>query len=74
MKKRFSLRYKLILIFGILIAVAGITEGILAIRIARKAVTEKIEAHLMDKARDTAEILDGKVVQWFWSDTIKVQY
>ena len=65
MKKRFSLRYKLILIFGILIAVAGITEGILAIRIARKAVTEKIEAHLMDKARDTAEILDGKVVQWF---------
>ena len=65
MKKRFSLRYKLILIFGILIAVAGMTEGILAIRIARKAVTEKIEAHLMDKARDTAEILDGKVVQWF---------
>ena len=65
MKKRFSLRYKLILIFGILIAVAGITEGILSIRIARKAVTEKIEAHLMDKARDTAEILDGKVVQWF---------
>ena len=65
MKKRFSLRYKLILIFGILIAVAGITESLLAIRIARKAVTKKIEAHLMDKARDTAEILDGKVVQWF---------
>lgn len=65
MKKHFSLRYKLILIFGILIAVASIIEGLLAIRIARKAVTEKIEAHLMDKARDTAEILDGKVMQWF---------
>jgi len=65
MKKRFSLRYKLILIFGILIAVAGTTEGLLAIRIARKAVTEKIGAHLMDKACDTAEILDGKVMQWF---------
>ena len=65
MKKRFSLRYRLILIFGILIAAAGITEGILATRIARKAVTEKIESHLMDKARDTAEILDGKVLQWF---------
>ena len=59
MKKRFSIRYKLILIFGILIAVAGITEGILAIRIARKAVTEKIEAQLMNRARDAAEILDG---------------
>ena len=65
MKKRFSIRYKLILIFGILIAVAGITEGILAIRIARKAVTEKIEAQLMNRARDAAEILDGKVMQWF---------
>ena len=65
MKKRFSLRYKLLLIFGILIAAACITEGLLAIVIARKAVTEKIEAYLMDKARDTAEILDGKVMQWF---------
>ena len=65
MKKRFSIRYKLILIFGILITVAGITEGILAIRIARKAVTEKIEAQLMNRARDAAEILDGKVMQWF---------
>lgn len=65
MKKRFSIRYKLILIFGILIAVAGITEGILTIRIARKAVTEKIEAQLMARARDAAEILDGKVMQWF---------
>ncbi len=65
MKKRFSIRYKLILIFGILIAVSGITEGILTIRIARKAVTEKIEAQLMARARDAAEILDGKVIQWF---------
>ena len=65
MKKRFSIRYKLILIFGILIAVAGITEGILTIRIARKAVTKKIEAQLMARARDAAEILDGKVMQWF---------
>lgn len=65
MKKRFSIRYKLILIFGILIATAGICEAFLAIRIAHNAVTEKIEAHLMDKARDTAEILDGKVMQWF---------
>jgi len=64
MKKRFSLRYKLILIFGILIAVAGITEGLLAIRIARKAVTEKIEAHLTDKAQDVAQIIDGRLISF----------
>ena len=50
MKKRFSLRYKLIIIFGLLIALASTIEGLLAVRIARKAVTEKIEAHLIDKA------------------------
>lgn len=42
MKKRFSIRYKLILIFGILIAAAGITEGLLATKIARTAVSEKL--------------------------------
>ena len=50
MKKRFSLRYKLILIFGLLIAIASSIEGILAVRTARKAVIEKIEAHFIDKA------------------------
>lgn len=43
MKKRFSIRYKLILIFGILVTVACITEGLVAIIIAHKAVTEKIQ-------------------------------
>ena len=60
-KKRFSLRKKLILIFGILIAAAGIIEIVFAVVIARKAVTEKIEAHLIDKANDTAEIINGRV-------------
>ena len=48
-------------IFGLLILVAGLTEGILATRTARKAVTEKIETHLIDKVTDTAEIIDGRV-------------
>ena len=65
MKKRFSLRFKLILIFGLLIALASTIEGLLAIRIARKAVTEKIETHLIDKATDTAEIIDGRITA-FW--------
>ena len=64
MKKRFSIRYKLILIFGILIAAAGITEGLLATKIARTAVSEKIEAHLTDKATDVAEIIDGRLTSF----------
>ena len=65
MKKRFSLRYKLIIIFGLLILAAGLIEGILAVHTARKAVTEKIETHLVDKALDTAEIIDGRIAAMF---------
>ena len=65
MKKRFSLRYKLILIFGLLIAIASLVEGILAVRTARRAVVEKIEDHLIDKANDTAEIIDGRIIAFF---------
>ena len=65
MNKRFSLRYKLILIFGFLIAAASIVEIVLAVRTARKAVTEKVEAHLIDKATDVAEIIDGRVTALF---------
>ena len=65
MKKRFSIKNKLIFIFGTLITIAAGIEGIFAVRIARKAVTEKIEAHLIDKATDTATIIDGRVNAFF---------
>ncbi|MGP1454678.1 MAG: hypothetical protein ACTTJ7_02815 [Treponema sp.] len=65
MKKRFSLRFKLILIFGLLLAVASLIEGFLAVQTARKAVTEKVEAHLIDKAADVAEVIDGQVTAMF---------
>jgi len=61
MKKRFSLKKKFILIFGILIAAAAVIEIVLAVVIARKAVTEKIGDHLIDKANDTAEVINGRV-------------
>ena len=60
-KKLFSIRKKLIIIFGGLIAAAILIESVLAIRTARKAVIEKVEAHLIDKATDTAEIIDGRI-------------
>ena len=59
-KKRFSLRTKLILVFGLLILTVGFILALLAVRTARKAVTEKVETHLIDKATDTAEIIDGR--------------
>ena len=65
MNKRFSLRYKLILIFGCLIAAASMIEGLLAVQTARKAVTEKVETHLTDKASDVAEIIDGRINSFF---------
>ena len=65
MKKRFSIRYKLIIIFGLLIALASTVEGLLAVFVARQGVTEKIETHLIDKATDTATIIDGRI-NAFW--------
>ena len=65
MRKRFSIRFKLILIFGLLIAIASLVEGLLAIHTARKAVTEKVETHLIDKAADTAAIIQGRVTALF---------
>ena len=65
MKKRFSMRNKLLIIFGLLVALATIIEGLLAIQTARKAVIEKIETHLIDKAADTAEVIDGRITAFF---------
>ena len=64
-KKIFSLRYKLVLLFSLLILLAGVIMGELSIRTARKAVIEKIEAHLTDKATDVAAILDAKILSFF---------
>ncbi len=65
MKKRFSMRNKLMIIFGLLILVACLTLGILAVRTARKAVTEKVQTHLIDKVTDTATIIDGRIEAFF---------
>ena len=64
-KKRFSISNKLIIIFGLLIAAASLTEGALAIHLARKAVIEKLEVQLIDKALDEAETIDAKITAFF---------
>lgn len=63
--KRLSIRIKLLSIFGLLIIIAVFMLGFLALTIARKATKEKIETHLIDKARDTAEIIDGRIQSFF---------
>ncbi len=64
-KKRFSMRNKLLIVFGFLILATGLTLAVIGVRVARRAVTEKVETHLIDKATDTAEILDGRVTALF---------
>ena len=64
-KRRLSIRIKLLAIFGFLIIIAIATLGFLAIRIANKAVNEKVEAHLTDKATDIASIIDGRLQALF---------
>ena len=65
MKNRFSLRNKLMIVFGLLILAVGLTLGILAVRTASNGITEKVEIHLIDKATDTAGIIDERV-NAFW--------
>ena len=64
-KMRFSLRNKLLLVFGLLTFVVGFILALIGVRTARKAVTEKVATHLIDKATDTAEIIDGRVNTMF---------
>ena len=64
-KKRFSLRYKLIIIFALLLAAASIAEMIVAVYITRTAVIEKVVAHLIDNAIDQTEIIEGKISAFF---------
>ncbi len=63
--KRFSIQKKLIFIFGCLLVAAVAIEILLAVRTARTAVMEKVEAQLVDKAEDVAGIVDGRVEALF---------
>ncbi|MEL3912065.1 methyl-accepting chemotaxis protein [Treponema pedis] len=61
MKKRFTIRLKLLIVFGLLIITSILTLGLLTLQISKKALTEKVELYLSEKAKDTAEIIDGKI-------------
>ena len=61
MKKRFSLKNKLIIVFGSLMISGAVIQGVIALRTARLAVTEKITAHLIDKADEVSDTIDARV-------------
>ncbi|MGP1440360.1 MAG: methyl-accepting chemotaxis protein [Treponema sp.] len=63
--KLFSIRKKLVILFGGLIVLSSLSLGRTALYLAKKAVLEKVSAHLIDKAKDTAEIVDGRIDAMF---------
>ena len=65
MKKRFSIKLQMMIIFGTLIVVALSLLSVFVIYQSQRAVIEKVTAHLLDKTNDTAVILDGEIEQWF---------
>lgn len=65
MRKRFSILNKFVIVFGSLILIIGIALGVLAIRLSRKAVRENVETYLLDKAVDTAEIINQRIIVLF---------
>ena len=59
--RRFSIRSKLLLIFGILILLTNVLLSVLAVTVGKKAVLENVEQLLNTKAKDTAEIIDRRL-------------
>ena len=58
--RRFSILRKLVFFFGGLILIGGFTMGASALFVARNALMGQIEEALIMKAKDTAEIVDGR--------------
>ncbi|MEL3906675.1 MAG: methyl-accepting chemotaxis protein [Treponema sp.] len=61
----FSIKKKLMLIFGILLVCAGITQGIVIGTLAKRTATGQISEILINKAQDTAKIIDGRLFALF---------
>jgi len=65
MGKRFSIKNKLIVIFGLLLLIAGLGLTFTSIAITRAALTKRIEEQLSQQAKDTAEIVYGRIDSLF---------
>ncbi len=59
--KKFSIRYKLMLVFFSLMALVVATLTIAAVKMARKGVLEKVEAHLISNAITVSSSVDRAI-------------
>ncbi len=60
-KKLFSMKWKLMIIFAVLTYIVGHTCISVTVKFARKAVMEKVQLELIEKAQDTAKIVDRSI-------------
>lgn len=63
--KRFSIKLKLILVFAFIILTTCISLSMLAVSSSSKAITERVSAHLLEKAVSISEIIDGRINRFF---------
>ncbi len=71
--KNFSIKYKLMFIFGLLTVIVVSVLTISAVQIARNSVYEKVEKHFFDKASDIAMLIDKSLEGTFMSMEILAQ-
>ncbi len=60
-KKFFSIRWKMLIVFGILCYIVGHVGVSVAVKLARKALMERVEIQLKKEAIDTATIIDARI-------------
>ncbi len=61
-KKLFSIRYKLLLIFGVLIVITVTSLNFVSLRIAKVTVMDSVEAHLIDEAEGVARTIEQAIL------------
>ena len=59
--RKVSIRTKLIIIFGLLVAISSAVQSIIAINKARTAIREKIEIQLTEKAKDVSALINSRI-------------
>ncbi len=64
-KRFFSLKFKLLLIFSVVMTTAIMSFGFSVSYTTRQTVKEKIETHIKDKANDASSIINEKILQLF---------
>lgn len=59
--KIFSMGKKLLILFAAIVIISVSTQGIIGAVMSKRAILEKVEIHLKDKASDTADLIDSMV-------------